>query len=116
MGTRDKDQITFTVVEAAKFLNTSRATVYRLLQKGILKRVKEPGVRAWKVPLESLETYDIASKLTLEELATKLVSLERKVDFLLTQNVGPKNAPKTVAVDYAKLHAAIRKRHPGYSN
>ena len=116
MGTRhEDDQILLTVEESAKFLNVSRATVYRLVKKGVLEKVKVDGKRPWKVPMDNLDAYDVAANLTLPEIAARLVRLERKVDFLLTRG-GSKSAAgevETTAVDFSEMQRQLRKRHPG---
>lgn len=108
MGTND---VSLTIEEAAQFLNISRATVYRLVKKGLLEKVKEPGHRAWKVTMSSLDAYDIASNMTLPEIAARLARLERKVEFLLTRS-NSVTEMASVALDYGEMSQELRKRHP----
>lgn len=118
MGTRDaQDRILLTVDDAAKFLNQSRATVYRLIKKGLLEKVKLEGKRSWLIPMDSLETMQTANTFTLPELAARLLRVEKKLDFLLTQgnSVQPAqaNAVQTTVTDYAELQRQMKKRFPG---
>ena len=113
MGTRDTlDHVLLTIEEAAKFLNVSRATVYRLVKKGGLEKVKEPGKRTWLVTMSSLDAYELATNLTLPEIAARLLSLERKVDFLLTRGKSNKSDAPDLGVNFADLNREMRKRHP----
>ena len=113
MGT--SDQVLLSAKEAAKFLNVAQATVYRLIHKGLLTKVKEPGKRAWKITMESLEAYETAETFTLAELCTRLIKLERKVDFLLTQSNSAgasSKAAKEVGLDFTEMQRQMKKRHP----
>lgn len=110
MGTRDNNgQVLLTIEEAAQFLNVSKATVYRLVRKGVVEKVKLEGHRAWRVSIESLETYDTANSLTLPELATRLVRVERKLDLVLSR--GQAVAPTDTA-DFQQISQELRRRHP----
>ena len=113
MGTRD--QVLLTVKEAAKFLNVGQATVYRLLHKGVLEKTMVTDKRGFRISLDSLEAYDTASTFSLPELVARLIKLERKMDFLLTQNNSAQPVAATGAgLDFAKMQKQMRKRHPGH--
>lgn len=99
-----------TVEESTKYLNISRATVYRLVKRGVLEKVKLPGQRAWKIPVSSLDAYDTAQNLTLSEIASRLVRLERKVELLLTR--GNSGVTKQTAQEFAEVSSELRRRHP----
>jgi len=118
MGIQDEQNRTLlTIEDAAKFLKTSKATIYRSLKKGILQKVKVEGARAWLIPLESLEAAQLANSCTLPELAARILKVERKLDFLLTRgNSTPQpakmNEVLTTVSDYASLQREMQKRFP----
>lgn len=114
MGTRDKgSRLLLTVEEASEFLTVSRATVYRLIQRGVLEKAKEQGKRAWLVTMDSLEAYETATNFTLAELAARLIRMERKVEHLLTRgNSEPATIVKALSVDFTDMQSEMRKRHP----
>jgi excisionase family DNA binding protein len=114
VGTRDNgSRLLLTVEESAEFLNVSKATVYRLLKKGVLEKTKVEGKRIWRVTIESLDAYETATNFTLAELAARLLRIERKVEHLLARG-GQRDAStvKTVAVDFTDMQREMRKRHP----
>lgn len=118
MGIQDEqDRTLLTAENAAKFLKTSKATIYRLLKKGLLQKVKVEGARGWLIPLDNLEAVQLADNCTLQELAARILKVERKLDFLLTRgNSTPQpakmNEVLTTVSDYASLQREMNKRFP----
>lgn len=106
----------FTVEEACEYLDVSRATVYRLMDRGVLTKKKFPHVRLPYISLEELEQYKASRGLTLEEMAIRLVTLERQVNFLMHQSSTPKNTHKPKAtketVNHDGVMRALKKNHP----
>jgi excisionase family DNA binding protein len=49
------DQLALTAAQAAHALNTSVKTIYRLCQRGILKRCR--GLRTLRIPRSSIEDF-----------------------------------------------------------
>jgi excisionase family DNA binding protein len=49
------EQMAFTAAQAARALNTSVKTIYRLCQRGLLKRCR--GLRTLRIPRSSIEDF-----------------------------------------------------------
>jgi excisionase family DNA binding protein len=106
--------VLLTVEEACEFLRVSKATVYRLIHKGLLSKRKLPRDRQSYIPLNSLENYRQAQSYSLEELALKVLTLERTVARLEHQSnrqAAPSKATKT-ETSLKGLEQALRKHHP----
>lgn len=117
MGTRDNfGRTLLDIDEACKFLQTSRATLYRLLRKGVLPRVKPENDRSVYIPLEDLEAYQAGTNANVSDLAGRVLALEKKVELLLARDNSKEPKPtgsKAETVSYTDLQNELRKRHPG---
>lgn len=109
MGTTEP--VLLTIEEAAKFLNISRATVYRLVSRGVLEKRKVPKQRGWLIPLKSLEDYHASANVSLSELAMRLLALERKLDQLI-QKGNPQEKRARSTREVFELQSELKKRHP----
>lgn len=108
MGIQHEGEILLTTAEVAKYLGVGTTTVARLCSRGSLARRKVPGDRKMYVTLDSILAYRKADKLTLKDLAARLIALEDKVNALLEER----------AVDTYKdrgmgqIDEILRKNHP----
>ena len=53
----------YSPVEVAQMLGVSRATVYRLANRGVIRSVTMPGTNLIKFPAESIEDYLAAATI-----------------------------------------------------
>jgi hypothetical protein len=117
VGITDTDgQTLLTLDEAKDFLQVSRATIYRLVSKGILEKRKFPKDRQTYVPLQSLESYRESLGMTTEEMAIRIVRLEKELNFLkhqaprVTSAVKPTKSGSGASID--SVMRTLRKHHP----
>jgi len=121
--TDDDGNVLLSIDEVRDFLEVSRATVYRLIHRGAIEKRKRPRDRMTYVPLSSLESYKAAQGMSLEEMAVRIVQLERQVNFLMfrgqaqvANDLPKQSAPKAVnggRVSLEGVERVLRKHHPG---
>ena len=110
--TDTQEQILLTIEEAGEYLQVSKATLYRLIRKGLIERRKIKGNRHCYLTLESLDNHRIAQSFTLEELANRLVSIERKVNFLMNKATVTQPEVAKTQKDAGAALEMLRKHHP----
>lgn len=97
------------IAETARFLRVSRRTIHRLLQKGLLESVQVSNKGARRlIPIDSIEAYQAHRGMSLVDLTKRVLDLERKVAFLMTQGRDGHNDPKS----YDRMMESLRKNHP----
>jgi excisionase family DNA binding protein len=114
--TDERGKVLLSLEETCEYLQVSKATVYRLIRKGLLERRKIQGDRHCYLTLESLDNHRIAQSFTLEELANRVVSIERKVNFLMGKASVEKSGVSEVQQDLNAAVDMLRKHHPEHYN
>lgn len=110
--TDEQGKVLLTLEDACEYLQVSKATIYRLIRKGLAKREKVKGDRHCYLTLESLENHRIAQSFTLEELANRLVSIERKVNFLMGKASVERGGVVDVQQELGAALDMLKKHHP----
>lgn len=102
-------------------LGVARGTVFSMLKRGELVKVKLPGIRAWQVTIESIENKRATKGMSLAELSKKVVSLERKLNQVLSDKVHPSD-PRSIDLVAAAEHdgetvrKVLMRNHPEHFN
>jgi len=106
MGMIHEEEELFTTDEAAKLLQVHPSTVRKLAKEGVLVRR-----RAYRhhlfVTADSVRAFEEARHLSLNDLSTRLLLLERKVDRFIVM--------KTVTQDdemLSQISGVFEKNHP----
>jgi len=114
--TDEQGKVLLTLEEACEYLQVSKATIYRLIRKGLAKREKIKGDRHCYLTLESLDNHRIAQSFTLEELANRVVAIERKVNFLMGKATVEQSGVTEVQQDLNAALSMLKKHHPEHYN
>jgi excisionase family DNA binding protein len=114
VGTTDDDQPLFTIQEACEYLQVSQPTVYRLIKRGVLTKVKLSRIRGARITLSSLDEYKAGQKLSVDELAVRVLDLERKVEVLMQQLASQGRPPSTKrpTMDLLGARRTLQRLHP----
>lgn len=84
MGMIHEEEELFTTVEAARELEVHPNTVRKLIKDEVLTRRRASGRRYLLVTADSVRAYKEAQHLNINDLATRLLLLEQKVNQLVT--------------------------------
>lgn len=71
--------------EAGKIIGVSRATLYRMIDRGLISTRKVPGDQKTYVTLRAAHSAAKARSLRGADLAIRIVRLESQVDYLLSK-------------------------------
>ena len=101
-------------------IGVHRNTVFEMIRRGVLVKVKIQGTRAWQVTVESVDDYLATRGMSISELSTRVVQLERLVRKVLKKaRVGPALPSPEVIEDLVEeehdhelVQQVLRKYHP----
>ena len=107
MGMIHEEEELFTTSEAAKELQVHPSTVQKLAKERVIVRRKASGRRGSLFTADSVRAFKEARHLKINDLATRLLLLEQKVDMFI--------ATQTVARDdemLSQISKVFKKNHP----
>ena len=100
---------TVSIEVAAKMLNKSQSTIYRLCQQNVLERIKKGN--HYHITQDSLDCYKLTKKPTIEQLLMKIQQLEKRIERLEKNKKISSKSTNNITHDPKAIKSILDKIH-----